>query len=56
MMLKGLKINECNKCVYIKSTQNRYVMVYLYINNKIIMNNNDNIIQIGRVCERVSLK
>lgn len=45
MMSNGFKINECNKCVYVRNTPNRYVMICLYVDDMLIMGNNDTIIQ-----------
>ena len=40
-MSHGFKINECDKCVYVKD---RYVIVYLYVDNMLIVGNNDKMI------------
>ena len=32
ILSNGFKINECDKCVYVKTTQKGYVIVCLYIN------------------------
>ena len=31
MMSQGFKINECNKCVYVKDTKHGYVIVCVYV-------------------------
>lgn len=33
----GFKINECDKCVYIKCTANAFVIVFLYVDDMLIM-------------------
>ena len=37
MLANGFKINECDKCVYIKNTPNHEVIVCLYIDDMLIM-------------------
>ena len=37
MMSHGFKINECDKCVYIKNMKNSCVLVCLYVDDKLIM-------------------
>ena len=37
MMSNGFKINECDKCVYIKGTPDAYVIVCLYVNDMLII-------------------
>lgn len=44
MLSNGIKINECYNCVYIKTTTSRYVIVYLYVDNMLIMGGKHNII------------
>lgn len=44
MLSNGFKINECDKCVYIKSTSNAYVIVCLYVDDMLIIGNNHDII------------
>lgn len=39
MFSNGFKINECDKCVYIKHTPNAYVIVCLYVDDMLIMGN-----------------
>ena len=43
-MSNGFTINECDKCVYIKDTNNGYVIVCLYVNNMLILGSSNNII------------
>jgi len=33
MLANEFKINECDKCVHIKSTSNRVVIIYLYVDD-----------------------
>ncbi|KAK9100306.1 hypothetical protein Scep_023736 [Stephania cephalantha] len=37
MMANGFKINECDKCVYIKEMKNSFVIVCLYVDDMLIM-------------------
>ena len=39
MLSNGFKINECDKCVYIKDTPNKVVIVCLYVDDMLIMSN-----------------
>lgn len=36
ILLNDFKINECNKCVYIKFTPSTYVIIYLYIDDMLV--------------------
>ena len=45
MMSDRLRINECDKCVYIKDTANGYVIVCLYIDDMLIIGSNNDIIK-----------
>ncbi|KAL0541540.1 hypothetical protein IC582_021592 [Cucumis melo] len=45
MMANGFKINECDKCVYVKSNQNDHVIVCLYVDDMLIIGSNINIIK-----------
>ena len=44
MMSHGFKINECDKCVYVKEVEHGYVIVCLYIDDKLIVGGNDKMI------------
>ena len=44
MLANGFKINECDKCVYVKSTNDSHVIVCLYVDDMLIMGTNKNII------------
>ena len=43
-MSNGFTINECDKCVYVKDTNNGYVIVCLYVDDMLILGSNNNII------------
>ena len=44
MMSQGFKINECDKCVYVKDTEHGYVIVCLYVDDMLIVGRNDKMI------------
>jgi hypothetical protein len=48
MMLNGFRINECDKCVYIKNTTSGYVIVCLYVDDMLIMGSNNDIIKVTK--------
>lgn len=45
MKENGFKINECDKCVYVKDTKNGYVILYLYVDYILIIGSNDKMIK-----------
>ena len=45
MMSNRLRINECDKCVYIKGTASGDVIVCLYVDDMLIIGSNNNIIK-----------
>ena len=45
MMSNGFRINEYNKCVYIKDTTNGYVILCLYVDDMLIIGSNNDIIK-----------
>ena len=45
MMSNGFRINECDKCVYIKDTTNGYVIVCLCVDDMLIIGSNNDIIK-----------
>ena len=45
MITSGFKINECDKCVYVKNTENEYVIVCLYVDDMLIVGSNDKMIK-----------
>ena len=44
MKSHGFKINECDKCVYVKDTTLGYVIVCLYVDDMFIVGNDDKMI------------
>ena len=44
MMSHGFKINEGDKCVYVKDTEHGYVIVCLYIDDMLIISSDDKMI------------
>ena len=38
------KINECDKCVYVKDMELRYVIVFLYVDDMLIVGSDDKMI------------
>ena len=44
-MSSGFKINECDKCVYVKDTENNYVIVCLNVNDMLIVGSDDKMIK-----------
>ena len=47
-MSNDFKINECNKCVYTKNTQNEYVIVCLYVDDMLIIGSNNDVIKVTK--------
>ena len=45
MLTTGFKINECDKCVYVKNTNQWYVIVCLYVDDMLIIGNSQNMIK-----------
>ena len=45
MITNGFRINECDKCVYIKDTENGYVILCLYVDDILIVGNDDKMIK-----------
>ena len=41
----GFKINECDKCVYIKETENGYIILSLYVDDMLLVSSNDRMIK-----------
>ena len=44
MMTNGFKINECDKCVYVKNTERGSIIICLYVDDMIIMGSNNKVI------------
>ena len=45
MITNGFKINECDKCVNVKETKNCYVILYLHVDDMLIIGCDDNMIK-----------
>ena len=45
MMTNGFKINECDKCVYVKNTEHGFVIICLYVDDILIMDSNNEVIK-----------
>ena len=48
MMATRFKINECDKCVYVKSNENDHVIMCLYVDDMLIIGSNINIIKAAK--------
>ena len=44
MMSYDFKINECDKCVYVKDREHEYVIVHLYVDDILIIGGDDKMI------------
>ena len=44
MLSNGFRINECDKCVYVKDTDKGYVILCLYVDDILIVDSNDEMI------------
>ena len=44
MMSHDIKINECDKCVYVKDTKHGYVVVCQYADDMLIVGSDDKMI------------
>jgi len=45
MLLNGSKINKYDKCVYVKVIQHECIIVYLYVDDILIMSTNKGVIK-----------
>ena len=45
MMTNGFKINEYDKCVYVKNTEHGFVIICLYVDDILIMGSNNEVIK-----------
>ena len=45
MLNSGFKINECDKCVYVKDTSKGYVILCLYVDDMLIIGSDDKMIR-----------
>ena len=44
MMSHDFKINECDKCMYVKNTEHEYVIVCLYVDDMLIVSSDNKMI------------
>ena len=44
VMSQGFKVNECEKCVYVKDTEHGYVIICLFVDEMLIVNSDDKMI------------
>ena len=45
MLTNDFKINECDKCVHVKDTENGYVILCLYVDGMLIIGSDDKIVE-----------
>ncbi|CAM8968681.1 unnamed protein product [Rhodiola kirilowii] len=45
MLSNGFKINECDKCIYVKNTEHGYVMLCLYVDDMLIVGSDENLVK-----------
>ena len=45
MVTNGFRINKCDKCVYVKNTENGYIILCLYIDDMLIVGSDYNMIK-----------
>ena len=45
MIANWFKINECDKCIYVKESTNCYVILCLYVDDMLIMGSDDKMIK-----------
>ena len=45
MLKNGFRINECDKYVYVKDIENGYIILYLYIDDVLIVDGNNKMIK-----------
>ena len=45
VLANGFKINECDKCIYVKNTVNGYVILCLYVDDMLIIGSDDEMIK-----------
>ena len=45
MVANGIRINECDKCVYVNNTKNSYVILCLYVDDMLILDSDDNMVK-----------
>lgn len=47
-MENDFKINECDECIYVKETENDYVILCIYINDMLIVQSDDKMAKFTR--------
>ena len=52
MMSNGFKINECDNCIYYKTTKNAYVLLCLYVEDTLIIGSNKDVINQKKYAQR----
>ena len=45
MIANHFKINECDKCVYVKNIESGYVIIFLYVDDMLIVGSDDKMIK-----------
>ena len=45
MLANDFKINECDKCVYVKGIENGYVILCLYVDDMLIIGSDDKMVK-----------
>ena len=45
MLANDFKINECDKCVYVKDTKNCYIILCLYVDDVLIIGSDDKMVK-----------
>ena len=45
MLAIDFKINECDKCVYVKDTENSYAILCLYVDDMLIIGSDDKMVK-----------
>src|SRR5437667_4688354 len=45
ILSSGFKINECDKCVYVKDNEHGYVILCLYVDDLLIAGSNEKVIK-----------
>ena len=48
MKSHDFKINECDKCVYVKDTKHRYVIVCLYVDDMLLIGSDNKMITFAK--------
>ena len=48
MLSNGFKINECDKCVYVKNTHNGFTILCLYVDDMLIMGNDSEVVKVTK--------